>query len=91
MARIRVVSSGKLPILTKNLPGHSIFVIRMDYLKDTLTDQVFLKDSTVTRKNMQIEPPQQSNASNITKVKHIIHVSLKSSGTFKPWKSPIPF
>lgn len=57
LSRIRVVSSGKLPVLTKNLPGHSIFVIWMDYLKDTLTNQVFLKDNTVTRRNIQIEPP----------------------------------
>jgi len=52
VSRVRVISSGKLPVLTKNLSGHRIFVIWMDHFKNTLTNQVFLNNNMVTRKKM---------------------------------------
>ena len=65
LSRIRVVSSGMLAVLTKNLPGDCIFVIWMDHFKDTLTNQVLLEAKHLQVRKMQTKPPQQSNTMHV--------------------------
>ena len=45
---MRVESTSMLHVLTKNLSDHCIFVIWVDYFKDTLTNQFILNKNNKT-------------------------------------------